>query len=242
MNAEKPTISAFFPFLNDWGTIGSLVAVLDWVLAGVTSDYEIIIVDDGSDEKSKDMLRMLGNKFPKLRITSHKKNRGYGAAIKTGIAESRMEWVFYTDGDAQYDPRDLKYLLNKMTSKTDIVNGYKIKREDPWYRIILGKFYHYLAKFLFNLPIRDVDCDFRLMRKSIFKKVKLESNSGIICVEMIKKIHDMDFRFAEVPVHHYWRTSGKSQFFNFKRVARVIVELFVLWYRLVIRREHLRGV
>ncbi len=236
-----PTISGFFPFLNDWGTIGSLVASLDVVLQQEARDYEIIIVDDGSDQKSKEILQMLKKRFPKVNIVSHEKNRGYGGAIKSGIGASKMEWIFYTDGDAQYDPRDLRILLEHLTKKTDIVQGYKIKRADPWYRRLLGRTYHYFVKVLFNIPIRDTDCDFRLMRRSIFDRVKLESDSGLICAEMIKKISDFGFRFKEAPVPHYWRTSGKSQFFNLKRISRVVLGLLFLWYKLVIKKEHLKN-
>lgn len=239
-SVKKPTISGFFPFLNDWGTIGSLVAALDIVLQEETSNYEIIIVDDGSDEKSKDILRILKKRFSKLRIISHQTNQGYGGAIKSGIANSRMDWIFYTDGDAQYDPRDLRLLLNQKKQKVDIVNGYKIKRQDPWYRKVAGRFYHHFVKVLFNIPIQDTDCDFRLMRRSIFDKVKLESNSGLICVELIKKISDYGFIFQEVPVTHYWRTSGQSQFFNFRRVSKVVFGLLGIWYKLVFKKEHLK--
>jgi len=132
--------------------------------------------------------------------------------------------------------------LKERAKKADIVNGYKIKRSDPWYRVVAGRTYHYVIKFLFNIPIRDTDCDFRLMKRSIFDKVKLESDSGLICVEMIKKIDDFGFKFQEIPVNHYWRTSGKSQFFNFKRVSRVLLGLLILWYKIVIKKDHLKNV
>src|SRR3989338_5568508 len=111
MNNKKISISGFFPFLNDWGTIGSLVGTLDSVLKQNSSNYEIIIIDDGSDEKSKEVLKIIADKFKNVRIITHKKNRGYGDAIKSGISASKLDWIFYTDGDAQYDPRDLKLLL-----------------------------------------------------------------------------------------------------------------------------------
>ncbi len=237
--SRKPTISGFFPFLNDWGTIGSLVTALDVVLQDVSSNYEIIIVDDGSDDKSKEILKMLKKRFPKLRIVTHQKNRGYGGALRSGISNAKFDWIFYTDGDAQYDPRDLRLLIAKMRKNIDVVNGYKIRRSDPWYRKALGRIYHNFVKILFNIPIRDTDCDFRLMRRSIFNDIKLEQNSGLICAEMIKKITDFGYKFQEVPVNHYWRTSGKSQFFNLKRVGRVILGLLILWYKLVIKKEHL---
>lgn len=240
LTQNKLTISGFFLYLNDWGTIGSLVAALDITLQKEAADYEILIVDDGSDQSSKEVLNILSKRFPKLRIITHDKNRGYGGAIKSGIKNSKMDWIFYTDGDAQYDPRDLSLLIKAKNKTTDIVNGYKTKRADPFYRIITGRVYHYFVKTLFNTPIRDTDCDFRLMRRSIFDKVTLDSDSGLICAEMIKKISDYNFKFQEVPVKHYWRTSGKSQFFNLKRVSKVIFGLLVLWYKLVVKKEHLK--
>lgn len=235
----KPSISGFFPYLNDWGTIGSLVTSLDDVLQKWAKQYEIIIVDDGSNKKSKEILQILKRKFSKLRVVSHTKNGGYGAAIKSGIKASKFDWVFYTDGDAQYDPGEIEELLNVLGPKSDVINGYKIKRNDPWYRVFLGKSYHHTVRFLFNTPIRDTDCDFRLIRKSIFKSFDLESDTGLICIEMIKKISDFGFKFQEVPINHYWRTSGKSQFFNFKRTSAVLFGLLKLWYKLVIKKEHL---
>lgn len=235
------TVSGFFPFLNDWGTIGSLVTTLDSALKKNCRDYELIIVDDGSDIRSKEILKALKLKFSKLKIVTHPKNLGYGGAIKSGIKASSYDWIFYTDGDAQYDPGEVRNLLAAVNTRVDIVNGYKIKRADPWYRILMGRAYHYIVKIFFALPIRDTDCDFRLMRRAIFQRVKLESDSGLICVEMIKKISDQGFKFKEIPVHHYWRTSGKSQFFNFKRVGKVLVGLSHLWYKLVIQKQHLKN-
>lgn len=235
------SISAFFPFLNDWGSIGSLVLSTIVTLEKITDDYEVIIIDDGSNQMAKDMLEKLENKFHKVKVIHHAQNNGYGGSIKSGINNSTKDLIFYTDGDAQYDPRELKLLADKMNDSIDIVNGYKIKREDPWYRILIGKMYNISVKTLFNVKLHDVDCDFRLMRRKIFDKVKLESNSGTICIEMIKKIQDNGFVFAEVPVHHYWRSSGKSQFFNFSRVARVGFDIVRLWYKLVIKKEHLKN-
>ena len=96
-------------------------------------------------------------------------------------------------------------------------------------------------KLLFGLKVRDVDCDFRLMRRRMFDVVRLEKNSGVICLEMMKKFKDAGFRVAEVPVHHYHRAHGKSQFFNFPRIARTGVDVLKLWWALVVRREHLHA-
>ena len=122
----------------------------------------------------------------------------------------------------------------------DLVNGYKISRSDPLHRIVIGRIYHHTVKFLFGLKVRDVDCDFRLMRRTIFDRVALEKNSGVICLEMMKKIQDAGFRIAEVPVHHYHRAFGKSQFFNFRRLFKTGIDVMKLWFALVIRSEHRR--
>ena len=111
-------------------------------------------------------------------------------------------------------------LWEKMTDDVDWVNGWKISRSDPLHRIIIGRVYHHIVKLLFGLKVRDVDCDFRLMRRRIFDVVRLEKDSGVICLEMMKKFQDAGFRVAEHPVHHYHRAHGKSQFFNFPRIVQ----------------------
>ena len=168
------------------------------------------------------------------------RNRGYGHALRSGFAAATKELVFYTDGDAQYDPSEMEVLWRQFGDEVDLVNGYKISRSDPLHRIVIGRIYHHTVKILFGLTVRDVDCDFRMMRRSIFDKVHLEKNSGVICLEMMKKITDAGFRIAEVPVHHYHRAYGKSQFFNFRRLFRTGVDVFKLWFALVVRREHVK--
>ena len=237
-NAGKYTISAFFPVYNDWGTISSLVMLADSVLQDVAADYEIILIDDGSRQLTRDVLSCLAQKFKKLRIITHENNKGYGGALKSGFYNAKYELVFYTDGDAQYNPQEMLLLLDRFSDDVDIVNGYKISRSDPVYRKIFGKVYHFATRLLFGFKIRDVDCDFRLIRRSIFDSLKLEYNSGVICVEMIAKMTKKGCRFAEVPVHHYFRISGKSEFFNFMRILKVCKNLVRLWYKIIIKKRY----
>ncbi len=237
MAAKKLPLSIFFPVYNDWGTIASMVAVSIITAKKISDDFEIILVDDGSRQKTKDILTFLEEKFPEVRVVTHPENRGYGGALKTGFQEASKEFIFYTDGDAQYDVRELERLAEAMHDDVDVVNGWKIKRHDPFYRVLLGKIYQYTSKLLFSLPIRDVDCDFRLMRKSVFDGVNLTSNSGTICVEMIHKLYRKGARFAEAPVTHYFRSSGKSEFFNFRRLARVARDFSKLWFRLIVLKK-----
>lgn len=213
----------------------------------LTDDWEVIIVNDGSKRKDREALELIIAQFnkkqakqnaEKIKIIHHEKNRGYGGALRSGFAAATKDLVFYTDCDAQYDPRELEKLYQAMREDIEMVNGYKIKRSDPWYRVIAGRLYHYLVKFAFQLPIRDTDCDFRLIKRKVFEKVKLFENTGTICVELVKKIDYHGYKIVEVPVHHYWRTSGKSQFFNFKRLFKTGVNLLKLWWKLMIRKRY----
>ena len=239
--AAKPAgLSVFFPAYNDSGTIASMVIRAVKVAAELTPDFEVIVVDDGSADSTAEIADELARTYPQVRAVHHPKNRDYGAALQTGFRSATKEWIFYTDGDAQYDPAELRDLWAKMSPEIDLVNGYKISRSDPLHRIVIGRVYHYIVSLLFGLKLRDVDCDFRLMRRSIFDRINLEKTSGIICVEMMKKIQDGGFRIAEVPVHHFHRAFGTSQFFNYRRLFRTGRDLLILWYALVVRREHLR--
>ncbi|HVD91070.1 MAG TPA: glycosyltransferase family 2 protein [Vicinamibacterales bacterium] len=231
-------LSIFFPAYNDSGTIASLVITALITARGLTSDYEVIVVNDGSADGTASILDELARTYPEVRVVHHETNRGYGGALRTGFATATRELVFYTDGDAQYDPAEMEILWRRFDAGVDLVNGYKISRSDPIHRLIIGRIYHHTVKLLFGLTVRDVDCDFRMMRRSIFEKVHLEKNSGVICLEMMKKITDAGFRIAEVPVHHYHRAYGKSQFFNFGRLYRTAIDVYRLWFALVIRREH----
>ncbi|KKR88146.1 MAG: Glycosyl transferase family 2 [Candidatus Curtissbacteria bacterium GW2011_GWA1_41_11] len=233
---SKYSISAFFPCFNDAGTIASMVELTTSVLKEINNDFEIIVIDDGSTDSSRKILKELAQKNRYLKLVFHKKNRGYGGALISGFTKSHKELVFYTDGDFQYNPEELKNFLHKMTNRIDIVQGYKTKRNDPWYRLFIGDIYNFVVRLAFSIKIRDVDCDFRLIRRSVFNKVTLCYNSGVITVEMVKKFQDAGFKFAQVGVSHYNRAYGSSQFFNFKRIARVIIELSQLWIELVFNK------
>ncbi len=234
----RPAISVFFPAYNDAGTIASMVVSARMAVRELTDDFEIVVVNDGSRDHTADVLAELERIIPELRVVQHEKNQGYGGALRTGFASAAKELVFYTDGDAQYDPREVKALVDVMDDGVDFVNGYKIGRSDPLHRIIIGRLYHWTVRIAFGLRLRDVDCDFRLFRKSIFDRVELTKSSGVICVELVKKVQDAGYSIREVPVHHYHRAYGKSQFFNFPRVIRTLYDLFRLWVDLVIRKVH----
>ncbi len=238
---RRAGLTVFFPAYNDSGTIASLVIAARRAAQLVTDDYEILVINDGSVDGTAEIADELARNYLHVRVIHHKLNAGYGGALRSGFKAATKELVFYTDGDAQYDPSELVALWPKLTDDVDLVNGYKISRSDPLHRIIIGRVYHHTVKRLFGLTVRDVDCDFRLMRRSIFDRISLEHNSGVICLELMKKVTDAGFRIAEVPVHHYHRAFGRSQFFNVGRLARTAAGVASLWTELVILRRHRRN-
>jgi glycosyltransferase involved in cell wall biosynthesis len=238
----KPSISVFFPCYNDAGTISAVVIRALQTLREIADNYEVIVVNDASPDDALQILNELACVLPpSFRIINHEKNRGYGGALRSGIAAATKEWIFYTDGDAQYDVRELKLLAEKIADDVDFINGWKIKRRDPWYRIIIGILYQYFIKLVFGLKIKDVDCDFRLMRREIFDVVQLESSTGTITFELVKKAQDAGYRFVEVPVHHFFRLYGTSQFFNLSRVGATLLRVFRWWWRLVVKQEAVKA-
>ena len=238
---EKPIeLSVVFPAYNDAGTIPSMVIGARLAARKLADSYEIVVVNDGSTDHTAEVLSELEAVFPELRVIHHPVNRGFGGALRTGFSAARKDLIFYTDGDAQYDPREMSRLFDAWHPGSDFVNGTKAGRSDPLHRIIIGRLYHWSVRVAFGLKLSDVDCDFRLFRRAIFDKVELTKDSGVICVELMKKVQDYGFRIQEVPVHHFHRVYGRSQFFNFPRVARTLLDLTKLWLDLVVRKTHLR--
>jgi len=234
-------ISAVFPAFNDGGTIPSMVLTALMTLRQVTDDFEIIVTDDGSSDCTGALLDELAVRYPELRVIHHPENRGYGAALRSGFSAATKEWIFYTDGDAQYNPLELVALVAALREGVDIVNGYKIARSDPLERKIIGRIYHYLVKWAFGLRLRDVDCDFRLIRRKIFDEIDLKSTTGTLPLEMVKKFQDAGYVFAQVPVHHYFRRYGTSQVFQWRRLLAAGGHLMQMWWTLVVRKDHWRS-
>lgn len=228
----SPSITAFFPCYNDSGTIASIVIAADRTLRELTDDYEIIVGDDASTDNSLAILDELTQIYPHLRVLRHASNRGYGGNLRSMFAKATKDLIFYTDGDAQYDPAELRVLYARLGPGVDVVQGWKIERSDPLHRKIIGRLYHHFVRWWFGLHLRDVDCDFRLIRRHVLESFPLISDSGCITVELMTRIEQGGFRIVEVPVHHYHRAYGQSQFFNFPRVARTLLELGVLWFKL----------
>jgi glycosyltransferase involved in cell wall biosynthesis len=231
---EKISLTAFFPAYNDQHTIEGIVRTVAKEMRKVTDDFEVVVVDDGSKDQTSSILDRLAGELPFLRVIHHERNLGYGAALISGFRNAKKDLIFYTDGDGQYDVREIHSLLARLRPNIDLVNGYKVKRSDPWYRIWIGTAYRLAMRSAFRLSIRDVDCDFRLFRRHVFETISLESRSGVICVEMAKKFERAGFGMVEVPVSHYPRVHGRSEFFRVRHLFFTLHGLLKIWWNLVV--------
>ena len=237
MEGKFPSLSVFFPAYNDAPSLPELLRKTFDVLERHVADYEVIVVNDGSRDNTGEVLGQLAARYrPFMRVVTHEQNRGYGGALRSGFAAAGKDFVFYTDGDGQYDVSELPALLKVCTPATGLVNGYKLERHDPAHRIWIGNIYNFCARLLFRIRIHDIDCDYRLIRRDLLDKFRLTSTSGTICVELVRKLELSGCAVAEVGVHHYPRLHGKSQFFRVKSLAATFMQLLRLWVRLVVLR------
>lgn len=231
------SLSVFFPAYNDAPSIPGLVRKTFEVLRACVDDYELIVVNDGSADKTAEVLENLQAEFsPYLKVITHEQNRGYGGALRSGFAAATKDCVFYTDGDGQYDVSELPLLLERMMPSTGLVNGYKLERHDPAHRVWIGNVYNFCARLLFRIRIRDIDCDYRLIRRDLLERIQLTSTSGTICVELVRKLELSGCGVVEVGVHHYPRLHGRSQFFRIRSLTVTFGQLLRLWLRLVVLR------
>lgn len=216
-------ISFFFPVYNDERTVEILAGKAEDALRKHCEDYEVIIVVDASPDKSGEIADDLAEKNKKIRVVHHPGNKGYAQAILTGIRESRFGWIFFTDGDMQFDPKELGELL-KYTHEADIILGYRIKRADPWQRALFSFFYNKMANLLFGLNVYDVNCAFKLIKKDVLESMTIGFNhkEAFFFVEVFYKIKKMGYKMKQVPVHHYPRLYGRSQCFSAGMIVRYI--------------------
>lgn len=220
------SLSIFFPAYNDAESIPGLVAEAFRVAEEHVTDFEVIVVNDGSRDRTAEVLESLQAHYgERLRIVHHTVNRGYGGALCSGFTAATRDYVFYTDGDGQYDVSELALLLDAAKDGAPWVNGYKRQRIDPWHRILIGAAYREFVRLLFGLRLRDVDCDFRLIRREAVDRLQLRSSSGTICVELAWGLERQGLRAIELGVTHRARLHGQSQFFRLAPLWKTFREL-----------------
>lgn len=253
---QRRAISAFFPCFNDAGTIASMVMEALVMLRELASEYEVIVIENGSTDYAWDVLDELERLYGErgvdpqdrghVRIIRFAQPLDYGGALRAGFAACRHSLIFYTDGDGQYDVREMRALYDALEReeaagrRVDVVMGNKITRHDPLHRRFISWAYHHSMRLVFGFEVHDVDCDFRLIKRHVFDSIVLTQNSGAIALELMTKVQMAGFRTVEVPVNHYHRAYGVSQFFHVRRLLKVLVSLGKLWWWL--RVQHGQGI
>jgi glycosyltransferase involved in cell wall biosynthesis len=225
------SLSVFFPCYNEQDNIGRITQQAVEVLEGLEANFEIILVNDGSGDKTGAWADATAAGDSRIRVVHHPHNMGYGAALQSGIRAARKELIFFTDGDGQFDISEIKLLLPLIT-QNDIVCGYRLDRKDPIIRRLNGWLWTRLVNLLFRMNIRDIDCAFKLFRAEIFDGMKMSSAGALISAEILARATRRGFRIAEVGVHHYPRTAGKQTGAKIKVILRAFKELFKLYNRI----------
>jgi glycosyltransferase involved in cell wall biosynthesis len=229
-------LSAFFPAHNEEGNVERMCNALRIVLPNVAEDFEIIIVNDGSNDKTGEIADRLAAQDEKIRVVHHERNMGYGAAIRSGISACKKEYVFFTDGDNQFDVSQLS-LLVPLVSQCDGVIGFRLNRQDNFVRKTNAWAWNRLVQWMFGLKAKDIDCAFKLFHRKVFEKVQLESSGAMISTEMLVKMKRNKYRLHEIGVLHSPRMAGKQTGAN----LRVIFKAFNELYRFYLKMREERG-
>ncbi len=224
----KPALSAFFPAYNEEGNIAKTVRQALEVLSAYADPFEVIVVDDGSTDRTAEVVRAIAALDPRVRLVQHGRNRGYGAALRTGFAAARYDWVFFSDADLQFDLKDLARLLAHL-DHADLIVGYRIRRQDPLHRRLISRVWNWLVRWGFGIRVRDVDCAFKLVRRELVQRLPLRSEGAFLSTELLCRAAATGARIVEVGVPHYPRRWGKQGGASFRVILRALVELWRLW-------------
>jgi glycosyltransferase involved in cell wall biosynthesis len=217
------SISAVLPAYNEEKVIAHTVSAMMDALSALTDDYEVVVVNDGSKDRTREIVESI----PHVRCVSHPVNRGYGAALWTGFNAATKELVFLTDGDKQFDAREVRYFLPEIEC-ADLVIGYRNPRRDPFMRLMNAWGWNMLVTLLFGYVAKDIDCAFKLFRRSILETITVNSKGATFSAELLIKARRAGFRIVEKPVTHYPRTAGNPTGAKPSVILRAFVELIRL--------------
>ena len=221
------TLSVFFPCYNEKESTRALTEKTLSVVKEICSDFEIILVDDGSTDGTAELIDKLVGEYPNVRAVHHTQNQGYGAALASGFRAATKDYVFYTDGDGQFNIAELP-ALTPLIAHCDIVSGYRINRQDGVIRKLNAFCWNRLVCFLFGLKLRDIDCAFKLYKRKIFDTIEMHSTGALIDTEILARAVRKGYTITQIGVHHYPRTTGQQTGANIKVILRAFRELFKL--------------
>jgi glycosyltransferase involved in cell wall biosynthesis len=226
-------LSVFFPAYNEEGNIEKTVRDAKKILQKIAKRWEIIVVNDGSKDKTGEIAKKLEKEDKKIKAISHKVNKGYGEALKTGFYNAKYEWIATTDADGQFDFSEITKLFEK-TKNAQVVIGYRIVRKDSAVRKLFGWGWTLLANILLGINVKDVDCSFKLVKKEVIKKIpKLKSTrGGMISPELLAKAKASGFTIDQVGVHHFSREHGHQTGADINVILKSFVDLLKLWKKL----------
>ena len=227
------SLSIFFPCYNEEANVERVVGTALEAAARFADEFEIIVVNDGSADRTGEIAERLAAESTHVRVVHNRPNLGYGGAVARGLREAKYEWIFFTDGDGQFDIAEIGKLINLLDS-CDFAVGYRLNRADSFIRKSNAFWWGVLVRMLFGLKVRDIDCAFKLLPKSLIDKIELRSQGALISTELLARAKNQGLRIAEVGVNHYPRTAGTQTGANLKVILRAFAELFKL-------RKHIRG-
>lgn len=235
MDSKIDELSVFLPAFNEGETIKKVIVKTKKVLQKVAAKWEIIVVNDGSTDSTKDIVTALHNEDFRIRLINHKVNRGYGASFKSGIYGSKYEWIAFTDSDGQFDFSEItSFIIKQKETGADLVIGYYKKRQVSKLKIITSKIWELSIYLLFGLKVRDIDCGFKLISKRVIQNIpQLESERGaFISSEFLIKAKRAGFKIVEISVTHYPRLTGKGTGRKLNVIVKSFVDLLRLWKKL----------
>ncbi|GMU20075.1 MAG: hypothetical protein AMXMBFR13_01760 [Phycisphaerae bacterium] len=224
---RRISLSMLFPCFNEDANVERVTLAALSVCPRFSNDFEIILVDDGSTDRTGEIADRLAAESPAVRTVHHHPNRGYGAALRAGIAAARKEWIFYTDGDGQFDLGEIPRLL-ELLDRFDIAAGYRLDRKEGLTRRLSGHAWTSLCNLLLGLKVRDVDCAFKLLPRRLFEEIELHARGALISAEILGKAARRGYRIGQVGVHHYPRTAGQPTGANPRVIAKAFIELLRL--------------
>lgn len=220
------SISFFSPVYNEEDNVGELINEANNILSEITDDYEVIIVNDGSTDKTEKIVDDLAREGKALHI-KHSINRGYGEALISGFKKAKKDLIFFTDGDLQFDISEIKKFIDRI-EENSVVIGYRKNRQDNFVRKINTWFWKQLVKYMYGLNVKDIDCAFKLFKKEALNDINLGSSGAVVSTELLIKLKNKGYKLIELPVSHYPRKSGKASGANLRVILKAFKELFLL--------------